>query len=124
MEKLQGFAQQGGNAVLTSGQTSSTQVEKSFPLCTVTVYDAGTLNPSNIFSDSVGTPKANPFTAGADASWFFYANAGRYDVKFSGTGILTPFTLSDLLIQALISSEIQETGGPTLLTVGAIPDGT
>ena len=114
----------GGGLVVTSGQTSTTPVEKSFPLCTVSVFDAGTLNPSAIFSDSIGTAKANPFTAGTDASWFFYANSGRYDVKFSGTGILTPFTLSDLLIQALVSSQIQETSGPTLLTIGAIPDGT
>lgn len=69
------------------------------PGCTVTVYAAGTTTLSTIFSDNISTPKANPFTADATTGyWFFYASAGRYDVKFSGTGITSPYTLSDVTL--------------------------
>src|SRR6185369_1745820 len=44
-------------------------------------------------------PKANPFISdGTTGIWFFYAADGRYDIKFSGTGIGTPFTLTDFLL--------------------------
>jgi nitrous oxidase accessory protein NosD len=54
------------------------------------------LQIATIYSDNSGTVKANPFTAGTDSTWFFYANPGNYDVKFSGGGIANPFTLGAL----------------------------
>lgn len=42
--------------------------------------------------------KANPFTAGNDGFAYFYAAGGRYDVTFSGGGIVTPYTLADVLL--------------------------
>jgi len=85
-QRLFGYCEQGGNRVLTSGATSKTRVQASFPGCTVTVFLAGTTTIANpIFSDNNGTVKANPFTAAStDGYWFFYADNGRYDVKLTG----------------------------------------
>ena len=51
--------------------------------CTVRVFDSGTSDLSAIFSDNTGTILANPFTAGTDGFYFFYADDGRYDVQMS-----------------------------------------
>lgn len=63
---------------------------------TITIYDATTLNLATIYSDELLTPKSNPFVSDADGFFYFYAAGGRYDVSFSGTGITSPFTWSDL----------------------------
>src|SRR5208282_1335095 len=103
-EKTQGWCEQGGVSVSIPGtQGSGTQkFQQSFVLnnqgCTVTVYNAGTLTVSTIYSDNSATPQANPFTASNTGYWFFYAANGRYDVKFSGAGIASPFTLGDNLL--------------------------
>ena len=97
-EKIQGWCQDGGYTVSTPGNPvveSTTNVQRSFPGCTVTVYDAGTLDLSTIYSDDSETGKANPFTAANTGQWFFYASNGRYDIRFSGGGIPVPFTLGD-----------------------------
>lgn len=103
--KYQGIAGKGGKLVKTSTVTSY-KLEETYPLCTIDVYLTGTTTHANIYSDNTETVKANPFFAGSDASYFFYADNGRYDIKFSGTGIVTPFTLSDILI-----SDITNSGG-------------
>lgn len=61
--------------------------------CTVTIYDVGTANLSTIFSDDLASPtaKANPFTAGTDGFFFFYAASAEYDINLSGGGIATPY---------------------------------
>jgi hypothetical protein len=107
--RVQGWAQQGGHTVTTSGVVSveTSEVEQSYPSATVTVFNAGTVTISTIYSDSAGTPKANPFTADANAYWFFYADDGKYDVQFSDgdpTVIGTPFTLSDVFVQTEATS--------------------
>lgn len=97
--KLQGIAGKGGNLVVTAGQGSTTTVIKTYPGCTVTIYDSGTVTLSSLWSDAGGlTVKANPFTAASDGSWWAYLTPGRYDVRFSGLGITLPFTLSDFLV--------------------------
>lgn len=94
--KFQGFAQDGGKTVLTSGLVSTTQIQQSYPLTTITVFDNGTTNLSTIYSDANGTPLSNPFTATSDGQWGFYGILGNhYDVQFSGGGIGTPFKLTD-----------------------------
>jgi len=73
-EKLQGWCEQGGQVVTTSGNpsnTSVTKVQRTYPSCTVTVYDTGTLDLSTIYSDNIGTAKANPFTSSSIGAWFF-----------------------------------------------------
>ncbi len=93
-ERLEGYCEKGGEIVITDGRASTTRVQRSFISCTVSVFDVGTTNLSTIFSDYVGTPKSNPFQADVDGYYSFVANDGRYDVKFSGSGITIPFTRS------------------------------
>lgn len=102
MFKLQGFVEEGNTTLSISGGIGSIsqKVQGSYPGATITVYEAGTLTLASIYSDTAGTPKANPFTAASDGTWYFYAHDGRYDVRFSGAGIATPFTLSDLALGA------------------------
>lgn len=93
MQKIQGRVEKGNTKVTTSGIISTTVVEGSFPLSTVTVYITNTVTLATIYSDAAGTPLSNPFTASSDGSWFFYVAPGVYDVQFSGTGISSPFTI-------------------------------
>lgn len=98
--KYQGIAGKGGKVVKTS-TTISYKLNETYPSCTVTVYKTGTLTLAPIYSNNSGSVKANPFTADSSAGYFFYADNGRYDVKFSGTGIVTPFTVSDVVLSDL-----------------------
>jgi len=93
--KLQGWCENGGVTVSIPGtQGSGTQkFQRSYASCTVTVYLAGTTTIATIYSDDSGTAKANPFTAANSGQWFFYADNGVYDIKFSGGGIASPFTI-------------------------------
>ncbi len=97
-ERVSGWCEQGGNTVTVGGLTSTESVQQSFPSCVITVYDVGTLDLASIFSDDSGTVKANPFTATASGFWFFLADDARYDLRFSGGGIVTPFTIGDILL--------------------------
>ena len=97
-ERVSGWCEQGGNDVTVGGLTSTEDVQESFASCTVTVYDVGTLDIASIFSDDSGTVKANPFTASSTGFWFFLADDARYDLRFSGGGIVTPFTIGDILL--------------------------
>lgn len=99
--KYQGYAERGGKDVKTS-PTVTYELMETFPLSTVTVYLAGTLTIATIYSDNAGTARANPFTSDTNAYFFFYANDGRYDIRFSGTGIAVPFTRADILVNANI----------------------
>lgn len=92
---LQGWAENGGKSVFTSGLQSTTKVQQSYPGSTVTVYLTGTTTLASIFTNSTGTIKPNPFTSGTDASWGFFVDVA-VDIKFSGTGIASPFTLTNL----------------------------
>jgi len=109
MQKLQGWTQAGNGTVTmnSDGDTSTTKFQHSYPACTVTVYEAGTATLATIYSDDGVTALANPFTAAPTPDgdlaagtpsglWYFYAANGEYDVRFSGTGIDTAFTLGAL----------------------------
>lgn len=87
-------------AAVTGGinTSTSTPLMRSYPVCTVTVYITGTLTPATLYSDNSGTAKTNPFVASSLGYWFFYTDNGRYDVKLSGAGIPSPFTLGDILV--------------------------
>lgn len=94
-----GYCSQGGVDAATYGSLLKLETMGSYPGSTVTVFDAGTANVSTIFSDNAGTAKANPFTTDSTTGFFsFYSNDGRYDVRCSGTGITTPFTWGDVLL--------------------------
>ena len=96
-----GYCEDGNQTVTTAGIVSTTVVQRSYPGCTINVYAPGTTNPATIYSDSVGTPKANPFTGSATGFWFFYGATGCYDVQLSGGGITAPFTLGDVCLASL-----------------------
>src|SRR5688572_18270542 len=126
LAKVQGFAEQGGATVITSGVASVTKVERSFPGCSVTVYNTGTAVLANIASDSGGTPKSNPFSSSLiDASWSFYIADGNYDIQFSGTGITDPFTLTDIPVKSVSNVAGGDLTGeypnPTLIATGVVP---
>jgi len=111
-----GFCEKGGQAVVTNGVSSSTKVQRTFVGCTVSVFDAGSTNLSTIFSDGVGTPKANPFTADATTGyWAFYANNGSYDVSITATG-LGATTIRTVKIADASSSPLSGSG-----TSGRVP---
>lgn len=96
--KVNGTASKGGKIVRVSSNTEYKLME-TYPVCTVTVYLSGTTTTASIFSDEIGTAKSNPFTSGTDASYSFYVAPGRYDIKFSGTGITVPFTIADVFVE-------------------------
>lgn len=100
MQRLQGFTEQGNTTLLLTGAagTIARKVQGSFPGCTITVFNSGTVVLASIFSDDLAspTPKANPFTSSSDGTWFFYAADGNYDIRFSGGGIAAPFTIGDV----------------------------
>ena len=111
--KAQGWCMDGNYTVSVPGSSPSTsKYQRSFTSCTTTVYLAGTTTLATIYSTNTGTSKANPFTAATSGQWFFYADAGRYDVKLSGGGIPSPFTLGDLwLTETNLSVPISSFGG-------------
>lgn len=96
--KVADYVRKGGKVVKTS-TTTSYKLMETYPGATVTVYKRGTTTLAAIYSDSAGTIKANPFTANSiDASYSFYIDLKRYDIKFSGLGIVTPYTLGDIFV--------------------------
>lgn len=117
--KIQGIAGKGGKVVKTSS-TVTYKLQETYPSCTVTVYMAGTITPATIYTNNSGSVKANPFTASSDASFSFYADNGRYDIKFSGTGIVSPFTIADIVIFDVVDAvkaNTSPTYGITALSV-------
>lgn len=97
--KFIGTVSKGGKIVRTSPSVQYKLME-TYPASTVTVKIAGTSTLATLYSDEIGTPKSNPFTSNSiDASFEFYVDVGRFDITFSGTGILSPFTWSDVFIQ-------------------------
>lgn len=103
---ISGICTQGGATaavtVASGAFTGSTTpaVLISYPGCSVTVYNAGTLAKPTIYSDNMGTMLGNPFTAdGTTGRWTFYVDNGAYDILESGGGIPTPFTISSVTAQ-------------------------
>jgi len=95
--RLGGWCELGNQSVTITGfPVSTTKVQRSYPSCTVTVYEAGTLTLATIYSDTSSTPLANPFTAASNGYWAFFAADGYYDVRISGGGISAPYTFSHL----------------------------
>jgi parallel beta-helix repeat protein len=101
-QSAQGYCAIGGQVVVTSGLNSATKTLQSYPTCTVSVFIHGG-GLATIFSDNSNTPLANPFTATSQGYWQWYAANGRYDVVISGSGITSPFTFSDIVLQDLAS---------------------
>jgi hypothetical protein len=76
----------GGQTVSTSGITSTTEVQASYPNCQVEVFLTGTTTPATIYSTATLTTLANPFCANNDGSFVFYAaTSSQYDVTISNS---------------------------------------
>lgn len=118
-----GSSEQGGHKITVNGIESRQFVQQSYPGATVTVYDHSTTTLSTVFQDAGGLqPLANPFTASSTGVSFWCAADGHYDVKYSGTGITAPFTVSD--IHLAFTTGGGGGGGGNLsgtLTAGLIP---
>jgi hypothetical protein len=117
--KWQGYAERGGSQVSVSGFLSSTKVQQSFPGATETVYLTGTTTIATIYSDAGVTLKSNPFTVDSTGFGYFYIdNSISFDIKFSGTGISVPFTLSNITLSNGVLPAV-----PSIIDYGAINDG-
>lgn len=106
-DSASGWCQQGNQTVAISGLVSTTKVQRSYPSCTVTVYQAGTITLATIYSDNANPPTPIPggsFTAATNGRWQFWAANGHYDIKMSGGGMATPLTLSDVVIGGTTAS--------------------
>lgn len=103
-QKIFGYAEKGGKTIKTSPATSYV-VQESYPLSTVTIYEAGTLTLADIYSNNSGTIKSNPFTSDLTGYFEFYVNNGCYDEKFSGVGITTPFTISNICTASVTAED-------------------
>lgn len=123
-QRYNNSCQQGGKTVITSGVSGAPRVQGSYPQCQVRVYLTGTLTLATIYSDNISTPKANPFTANTDGSFFFYAANGRYDVTLSGGGLPAPVTIGDVLLADPFSGGggVTSFNGRTGVVVPAIGD--
>ena len=105
-QRYNNYCQQGGKTVITSGVSGAPKVQASYPQCQVRVYNSGTVTLATLYSDNIGTPKPNPFTANTDGSYYFYAANGRYDVTMSAGGLPAPVTIGDVLLADPFSSSV------------------
>lgn len=96
-QRTQGWCEQGGHTVTLQGSIPSvSKAQQSYPRCNVRVFLTGTVTLATLYSDTANTPLANPFTADQFGHWFFYSQAGRYDVQISGGGLAAPYTFGDI----------------------------
>lgn len=119
--KAQGWCEQGNQLVVTpQTPNSTTKVQRSYPACTITVYNSGTITLAAIYSDNSGTALSNPFTAQmTNGMWSFYSDNGRYDITLSGSGISVPYSIGDVsLFDASTSNFV--TGASTLTSIGSV----
>lgn len=115
-QAAQGWCEQGNVTALTQGLNSTNTVQGSYPQCQVNVYLHGTQTLATIYSDNniSPTPLPNPFTAGANGTWLFYAAYGHYDVTLSGGlngGFPQPYTLTDIILQDCGAAQCGNGGG-------------
>jgi hypothetical protein len=98
------YVEKGAKVIKTSPSTQYKLME-TYPQAVVTVYNVGTTNLATIWADRDGVViKANPFIADTDSFYYFYVDCGKYDIKFSGTGIAVPYTYGDVFICGNTSS--------------------
>jgi len=69
--------------------------QQSYPQCTITVYQTGTLTLAPLFSTNTTspTPLSNPFSGNFNGYYQAFAAEGLYDVQISQGGLPAPFTL-------------------------------
>lgn len=92
------ICEQGNASVSIPGTVGSgaQKFQRSYPNCTITVYNANTTTLATIWSDFAMTPKPNPFTADSTGRFIFYAASANYDIRFSGAGITSPWVIQNV----------------------------
>lgn len=99
LNKFEGYVERGGVRAVINMTGARANFQGSYPGATVTVYNAGTVTLSTIYSDSTGsTALANPFTASTVAYYEFYSSSNCHDIKFSGGGLSASYTLSNVCV--------------------------
>lgn len=117
-QSVWGWVSRGGEVVRVGGQPPTPlKYIQSFPGATVTVcvYGTSCASKPTIYTTPSGTIKTNPFTSDGNTGLYeFYGAPGTIiDLRFSGTGIQTPFTISGITIPG---------GGGGGGCPGAVPD--
>lgn len=108
---VNGYCQNGGAKVSSSGIVSTTTVQQSFPSCKVYVYHTGTTNIATIYADKNSTPLDNPFTASSAGKFLFYA-AGDTGLDVTIAGGTPPNVLtSPVTIYTNIFPSVPNGGG-------------
>lgn len=120
MQRFNGRVESSG-LVVTSGLNSTNSADLTFASATITVNIQGG-GLATLFSDNIGTPLANPFTANSDATFSFYAANGRYTITATGGGVPT-VTLSDVMLFDPVAPQTESSiiipeGTPTGAAVG------
>lgn len=116
MQRVSAYSERGGYSTITAGIASSpTRVQRTFLAATVAVYDYGTTNLVNIWSDRAGTiSTANPLTtSGTTGAFGFWIPNGTYDLAFSGT------VASNFTITITVSGELGETDASLYASLAA-----
>ena len=89
---ISGYCEDGNQVVQTQGLNSTTKVQRSYPACTVSVFDSGTSNLSVLFQIPLGPRKPTRSPRLAQGRYTFWLNTNNtVDVQLSGAGITTPF---------------------------------
>lgn len=94
---IQGTASKGGKLVRVA-PINSYKLFETYPGCSITVYLSGTTTLAPIYEKiaSAYFVKGNPFNSDINAGYSFYIDQGTIvDIKFSGLGIITPFTIPE-----------------------------
>lgn len=75
-QRLSGWCEDSGKTMTVPRATAptATRRQQSFGSCTVPVFASGTITLANMFADSAGTAKANPFTAATSGQGLLYAD--------------------------------------------------
>ena len=130
---VQGYVEKGGQSVVVGGQPPTrTKWMESYPGATISVCLTGTSCASlaTIYTSATGGAKSNPFVSDTGTGFYqFFVGSGQYDLRFSGTGISTPFTISGITVgtgspgfQNPMTTEgdmiYQASGNPARLGVG------
>ena len=108
--------------VSTVNSPTSLTLATPAPVSAAAVYSMAANAPAAIYSDNAGTPKANPFTTdSATGEFFLYADDGNYDIRFSGVGVSSPFTLSSQSFFDPSFVNLIPPGDPTDFPTGSLP---
>lgn len=79
---------------------------------TITVFIAGTQTLATIYANPEGTiQKGNPFQTDSQGRFQFFADAGKYDIKISGPGIITYTVQYKSLTDTTKFTELTDTPG-------------